>query len=103
MDDPTALVDDGSRTLVAQVAGKIGIANISVTSIPILELLNVLAGALLPSDIDVPPLVQITDVPMEQVIGGDSVRIILEMLITPEAACVSFAIPFHRWEGLSVR
>ena len=69
-DDPTFLVDDASRTLIAQLTGKIGIANISVTSIPILELLNVLEGALFSSRLDAPPLVQVTDVPVEQVTGG---------------------------------
>src|SRR5262249_42702515 len=37
-DDPLALVDEGVRTLSARLVGNIAVANISVTSIPVLEL-----------------------------------------------------------------
>jgi hypothetical protein len=99
-DDPMAFVDEGSRSLTAQVVGGIAVGNISVTSIPILELVNVLTDVLVnPSAPNVPNTVQVADVPVQTVINNDPVRVVLEMLVTPEGSMRFFCNPFSPLGG----
>jgi len=99
-DDPQALIDDSSRTLTARVAGNISVGNLSVTSIPVLELVNVLLNVLAnPSAPDTADLFQIADVPVQTVINGDPVRVIMEMLVTTEGSMRFFCNPFSPLGG----
>jgi hypothetical protein len=99
-DDPMSFTDPGSRTLGARVVGNIAVFNISVTSIPVLELLNVLADALAPSPPQITDTFQLAPIPVEKIINGDPVRIILEMLVTPEGGMRFFCNPFSPLGGV---
>ena len=99
-DDPMALFDESPRALIAQVIGGIAVGNISVTSIPILELVNALTDVLVsPSAPDTPNTFRVNDVLVEKVINGDPVRIILEMIVTPEGGMRFFCNPFSPLGG----
>src|SRR5215469_160740 len=99
-DDPNALVDDVARTLIARLIGNITIANISVTSIPILELVNVLTDLLVdPSAPNVGTTFQVGQVPVEQVINGDAVRVIMEMIVETGGSLRFFCNPSTPFGG----
>lgn len=99
-DDPMALVDEGARTLSARVVGNITVANISVTSIPVFELVNALVDVLVdPSAPAITNVFQVADVPVQTAINNDPVRVILEMLVTPEGGMRFFCNPFSPLGG----
>src|SRR6266481_3255957 len=98
-DDPFAFVDGGSRSLIAQVVGNIHVSNISVTSIPELQLVNVLTDILAPRPSTPTDEFRVTDVPVQVTINGDPVRTILEMLVTPEGSMRFFCNPFSPLGG----
>lgn len=99
-DDPMAFVDESPRSLAANLVGGISIANISVTSIPILELVNVLTDVIFaPSAPDVGKTFPVAQIPVEKVINGDAVRVVLEMIVTTQGGIRFFCNPFSPLGG----
>jgi len=98
-DDPMSIIDPGSRTLGARV-GNIAVFDVSATSIPVLELVNVLADALVPSPPQITDTFQLDPIPVEKKFNGDPVRIIMEMLVTPEGGMRFFCNPFSPLGGV---